>query len=252
MSESVSNLDKLIVNTCVLAGKIMIENGSEMDQVNDSIRRIAVNAHVYDLQAYATLTGIIVSLGRDQGAQVLTINHQIMDLNKVTIVNNYSRWFAEGKLTLKQFNRRLKLLNQESCFFPFWVQLLGAAIVSGAMEVVFRGNLFDFWSTCLIGMLAYAIYYLISKYNSIQFISEFSAAFVIGALAIFATHLHLGTGVDNIVIGGIMPLVPGVQIVNAVRDILTGNVVSGPARAIQAVIIAGALGGGVALALKLF
>ena len=230
----------------------MIENGSEMNQVDDSIRRIAINAHVYDLQAYTTLTGIIVSLGRNQGAQVLTIDHQVMDLNKVTIVNNYSKWFAEGKLTLKQFNQRLKLLNRENCFFPFWVQLLGAAMVSGTMEVVFRGNLFDFWITCLIGMLAYAIYYLISKYNAIQFISEFTAAFMIGVLAILVIHLHLGTGVDDIIIGSIMPLVPGVQIVNAVRDILTGNIVSGPARAIQALIIAGALGGGVALSLKLF
>lgn len=35
------NYDHLVLNTCVLAGRIMIESGSEMSRVNDTIMRIA-------------------------------------------------------------------------------------------------------------------------------------------------------------------------------------------------------------------
>lgn len=35
---------KLILKTCVLAGKIMMENGSEVYRVEDTMNRIAANA----------------------------------------------------------------------------------------------------------------------------------------------------------------------------------------------------------------
>nr|WP_243884954.1 threonine/serine exporter family protein [Lactiplantibacillus plantarum] len=44
-----------------------------------------------------------------------------------------------------------------------------------------------------------------------------------------------------------MPLVPGVAITNAVRDTMTGNLLSGPARAVEAVLSACAIGVGIAL-----
>jgi len=49
-----------------------------------------------------------------------------------------------------------------------------------------------------------------------------------------------------------MPLVPGVPLTNAVRDILAGNFVSGPARAVEAMISAAALGFGIAVVITLF
>lgn len=45
---------KLVVETCLLAGKIMIENGSEMVRVTDTIDRISRNAGATEARAYVT------------------------------------------------------------------------------------------------------------------------------------------------------------------------------------------------------
>lgn len=42
---------------------------------------------------------------------------------------------------------------------------------------------------------------------------------------------------DNIIIGGIMLLVPGLSITNAIRDTMSGDLVSGTARAVEALFI---------------
>lgn len=82
--------------------------------------------------------------------------------------------------------------------------------------------------------------------------SEFLAAVVVGALALLSIKWGLGVHADDIIIGGIMPLVPGIPLTNAVRDALSGNLISGPARGIEALISACALGFGVAIALHFF
>ena len=56
---------------------------------------------------------------------------------------------------------------------------------------------------------------------------------------------------DTVIISGIMPLVPGVAITNAIRDTLRGDYISGGARALEAFVTAAAvaIGAGAGIAL---
>ncbi len=55
-----------------------------------------------------------------------------------------------------------------------------------------------------------------------------------------------------IIIGSIMPLVPGVAFTNAIRDTIEGNLVSGVSRAVEALIVAASIATGVGVILKLY
>lgn len=82
--------------------------------------------------------------------------------------------------------------------------------------------------------------------------SELTAALLIGLGAEWVCQLGWGTNVNDIIIGSLMPLVPGVPLTNAVRDTLVGNFVSGPARGVEAMLSAAALGFGIAVVITLF
>lgn len=81
--------------------------------------------------------------------------------------------------------------------------------------------------TFLIGGCGYSLYYFSLKFLKIKFLSEFLASLFIGAAAILSVKLGLGQSQDLIIIGCVMPLVPGVQITNALRDLLAGHYLSG-------------------------
>ena len=55
-----------------------------------------------------------------------------------------------------------------------------------------------------------------------------------------------------IIIGGIMPMVPGVAITNAIRDTLQGDYVSGGARMMEACMEAGAIAFGACIGILLY
>ena len=61
--------------------------------------------------------------------------------------------------------------------------MLSAALISGCISVVFNNDIHDFFITCLVGMLGWVIFSVISTRVQASFISEFMAAASIGAMA---------------------------------------------------------------------
>ncbi|TNK90434.1 hypothetical protein DID87_03760 [Fructilactobacillus sanfranciscensis] len=238
-----------VVQTCLLAGTILIENGSELNRVSDTIKRIAKNAGLNDLNAYVTITGIMISANDEAGAQIKEIEKRTFNLRRIAAVNRLSRDYAQGKISIGRFYNLLNKINRFGLYYPYWMMMLSAALISGCISVVFNNDIHDFFITCLVGMLGWVIFSMISTRVQASFISEFMAAASIGAMAIFAVHIGLGQSADNIIIGSVMPLVPGVQITNSFRDLISGNLISGPARGIEALMCACALGFGVAFSL---
>ena len=55
--------------------------------------------------------------------------------------------------------------------------------------------------------------------------------------------------IDKVIIGSIMLLVPGLVLVNAVRDLLAGDIVAGAARLLEAFLIALAIAAGTGISL---
>lgn len=245
------NDENLAIATIMLAGKIMIENGSDMARVDDALYRIAKNAGIKEPKIFETTTGIMMSIPTTHTAQVEPIQRRFgIDLEKIARVNEASRKFQSQELTLPQFHQRLQEINEKVPFFAFHWQILAAGLVSGTLQVLYGGTWFDFLPTFVIGLIGYAVFYGVNMRLKLKFVSEFLGSVVISSLALLAIFYHVGQNADMIVIGAIMPLVPGVPLTNAVRDILAGHILSGIARATEAFLSACAISMGVGLILR--
>ena len=155
------------------------------------------------------------------------------------------------KITLSELKEKIALVSQAPAF-PMWLQVLGAAVLSATLMVLFMDNYdwVDFPGAALVGAVGFWSYYEFKKYTKIRFLSELIAAMVMGTLAVLLNHFNPQMITDNILIGALMTLVPGLAITNALRDLFMGDLLSGIMRMCEAVLTALALGGGVALVLK--
>ena len=64
-------------------------------------------------------------------------------------------------------------------------------------------------------------------------------------------HKFIGVNVESVIIGVMMPFVPGIAVTNAARDFLTSDYMSGTARIVDAIMQALAVAIGVLLAMAL-
>ncbi|WP_159722526.1 threonine/serine exporter family protein [Enterococcus sp. CSURQ0835] len=243
---------QLVLNTCLKAGKIMMESGSEVYRVEDTMKRIAQNAGFDDVQTYVTATGLVVGFPTENTSQVIQITKLSTNLEKVAAVNRASRWFAEQEISLAEFYDVLENIGNDTPDFPFSWQLLAAGVVSSTLMIILNGRWFDFIPTFLIGSIGYLIHALIDQKLQMRFLNDFLAALAIGFLAILAAKFTLVKDVNATIVGSIMPLVPGLAITNSFRDIMEGHLISGMARATEAFFIAGAIGAGIIVAFNFY
>ena len=241
-----------VLDTCLKAGRLMIESGSEMYRVEDTMLRISRNANIPAARCFTTPTGLFMSLGEHSKTQMTLIKNRNIDMTVVDKVNELSRAFADKKITLDQLHNKLCDLADHRQTFSNLMQIFGATILSCTLMVLFMDDYdwIDFPVAAIVGGSCYGIYLWIKKYSRVRFLGELVTAMIMGAITICICHIFPSLSMDNILIGSLMALVPGVPITNALSDLFRGDLVSGTVRAIEAFLTAVALGGGIGLAIK--
>lgn len=132
------------------------------------------------------------------------------------------------------------------------VRLLGASLVASFFSLLFEGNFRDFCCAFLIGGVSYLLSLLLNRFSINYFIRGFCCCAVAAFFALTATSFIPDTHYDSIIIGAIMIFVPGVAITNSIRDFLSGDMLSGLARAAEAFLIACSLAAGAGMIMKLW
>ncbi|OEH84355.1 hypothetical protein BHU72_11160 [Desulfuribacillus stibiiarsenatis] len=235
-----------------LAGKIMLYAGAETYRVEDTIIRVA-SACGMEADSYVTPTGFFITLHREKETEsaIVRIKYRTIDLNKVSLVNGVSRDLSTGRINPDQALERLKeIANLPSEYSQSFINI-SAGVASGGFAYLFGGNLFDVMAASLAGTLVNIAVNFFTKRQAVIFLATFLAALVAGSTAVLSITIGLGTQLDKIIIGAIMPLLPGVVLTNAVRDMIAGDLVSGVARLAEALLIASAIAAGIIVILSM-
>lgn len=234
------------------AGRIILESGGETYRSEDVVLAVASALGGIDTDAFATPTGIIVSCqdaaGRSR-SMVRRIRKRQMNLDKLVRVNTLAREAVAGVKDLDGVQLELCTIDAAGGY-PVLAQALGAAAITGFFCLFFGGG----WQDALVaGLIGLSMGRVTSWFKGMR-ISDFFINIVGGAFAAFtaivAIQLGLGQHQDLIIIGAIMLLVPGVTIVNAIRDTIAGDLVAGIARGADAFISAAGISIGVGIALQ--
>lgn len=243
-----------IMEVCLLAGKIMLISGAETYRVEDTMMRIAASYGVKDSHSYVTPTGIIFSIESDQPTKtkLIRIMERTTDLDKVTNVNAISRKISNGELNVDEAYDLLKEIEDAKSIYSLALQVIAAAIASGCFLIMFQGQWSDFFPAVFAGGFGFMAVIYFHRLVPIKFFSEFLASFVIGLLAYLFVRTGIGTEMDKVIIGSVMPLVPGLLLTNAVRDLMAGHLISGLSKGAEAFLTAFAIGSGIAVVFLLF
>lgn len=242
-----------LLDTCLTAGELMIEGGSEMYRVEDTMLRIAKSAGEPDPRIFVVPTGVFMSLDHGNYCQSILVHERNINLELVDRINSLSRAFADKKITLQEVKREVdKIAHGGFPTFPLWLQTIGAAVLSATLMVMFMNNYdwVDFPAAAFVGAIGFLSFYYFKRFTNVKFLAELVAALVMTIVAAGLVNLFPKMIIDNILTGALMPLVPGLALTNALRDLFKGDILSGMAKICEALLTAFALGGGVGIVLK--
>ncbi len=257
MEESIviDKVQKKVLLLALHAGEIMLKSGAEVYRVEDTINRICRACRIPYIECFATTTGIFLSLDNgEEDSDVYTLVKRLhgskLDLEKISKINNFSRIFTTTDLSIDE---GVSIINQIDHItpYPLWLRLFGAAFVSAFVCLMFAGTALSGLLAGIIGLLTYAFSGFIEKIEFHNFLRILLSCSFCTFLSIISAELLSLDSYSPLVIGTITVFLPGVSITNAARDLLSGDMLAGTARAMEAGVSAIAIASGVGLILKL-
>ncbi len=242
---------KLLLDTAVMAGELMLENGAETYRVEDTMHRILSLSDLKIAEVFVTMTGFVATLDDpsiDSMTVVRRISSRSTNLDIIHRVNTISREFCTGNISLKDAFHEIRDIKRTPSKPRAF--LFSTTVITASFTLTFGGGFWEIVVSAMAGFLMALCLYLCRRCRMQNFLSMLLSAAVLSASASLGARLLPVPGtLDNIVIGAIMPLVPGVAITNAVFDTLNGDYLSGIARTLEAFVIAAAVAIGIGLGL---
>ncbi|WP_430885782.1 threonine/serine ThrE exporter family protein [Fusibacter sp. JL216-2] len=247
-----------VLDIAILAGQIMLENGAETYRVEETIEIICKSRGLTDVHGFTIPTGIFLSCRFEDKdfSYVRRLRSSIIDLHIISMVNDFSRTYVNSDIPYEEAIEQLQQI-RKAPHFPPLLQYCAGGIAGGFFSVIYGGNAIEAMLSFITSFMVMFTVHQISKKTKAFFLKNLGGGMVNTLLAMLLTdafsYFGIYPDINIIIIGAVMPLVPGVAITNALRDTISGDFVSGVSKLSEAfgIAIAIALGVGTILHLRL-
>ena len=157
-------------------------------------------------------------------------------LDKVVAVNQLSREIEEGKYeNIEDVQKELdRITNMPSN--KDWHRILASGIGSGFFCILAGGCLTDCIAAFIAGIVLYIYVVFISEKYLSKILGNIFGGAIIVAVCVLCLKWNIGSHLENVISGAIMPMVPGVAFANGIRDIADGDYISGAVRLLDAIL----------------
>lgn len=240
--------------SCALdIGEQMLICGAEVGRVELAVRMICTAYGCSRADIFIITSSMILTVESPDGShatQTRRLNGAVTDLNKLHKLNTLSRRICAETPCYADVQAQLKQICSEKPY-PLWLQVLFSGIIAFAFTVFFGGNWLDGGVAGALGMGLRLLTHLLQKTSANQIIVNVVASFVMSVGAILLVRWGVGQDVNKILIGNIMLLIPGIALTNSLRDMISGDIMTGILRFLDAVLVAAAIAAGYILAAQL-
>ncbi|RDY23027.1 threonine/serine exporter [Romboutsia maritimum] len=248
------NYKKDVLRLALFIGELMLANGAETYRVEDSILRICRSRGFKHINVFTSPTVIIISDERFDGLSFMkTLKSRSMNLNKIALLNNFSREFVNNPdLSIDDAIKELKDISNLKPY-PQWFIYGSTGIASASFGCLLGAtHVLDFIFTFIIAILAVIIFDKTMKISSIPAFSSLVSSFFIAVFGVLLAEFNILDTPKMLIVGSIMPLLPGVSFIKGLRDLISGDLIAGVALAFDAGMTAVAIASGVGFVLDLW
>ena len=242
-------------------GRILLASGSTTNRVETMMLKVANCFGYPKTHAFVTPTGIFLTVSdgkSEHRTQIYRVESRQMNLGKITAVSSLIDAMvkahcdtSQGKMSIAKLKAELYRVDHTRNW-PTWVQIFAGGATSGFFCLLYGGSWLEFAVAYAVGVLVSLSVYLLGKLRLTLYLANLVGAMLI---VLFTKMFDVWVPyikIDNIIIGGIMLLVPGLAMVNAIRDTMSGDLVSGMAKAVEAIFNAVAIATGTGVMFKIW
>ena len=235
-------------------GEQLLVSGAEVGRVEDTIRRICLAYGAERADVFSITSSIVTTIyGADFGVctQTRRVSGMVNDLDRVDQLNQLSREICSHECSLRDAWVRL----EECKSIPKnknWVEIFFCGVGSAGFCYLFGGTALDSFVAFFIGLVLQIFLIASDRHLESKFITNILGSGIVTFLSLIVLSAGIPILQDKVVIGDIMPLVPGIALTTSIRDFFNGDYLSGAIHMIDAILTAFSIAVGVGAVITLY
>jgi uncharacterized membrane protein YjjP (DUF1212 family) len=228
------NETKKKLKCAVDIGEALLMNGGEIYRVEETINHILEAWQIENYDVYVLSNGLFASANETAEDACSIVRHIVnpqVHLGRIAELNQLSREICKSKMSVDAANECLESIKKMSSH-SLMETMIVCGVGTGCFTYIFGGTLQDSIISFIIGIFIGLFLY---KNHASRFIKNIFGGFIAAVLAsLFSMMVPIH--IDKVIIGDIMPLVPGIAFTTGVRDLFHEDYLSGAIHILDAVL----------------
>jgi len=220
-------------------GEHMLRSGAEVYRVEDTITRLILayggtKPHVFAIPSNIIVTATFDKTEITHSRRVPSpdTNFEILDR-----MNNLARQLCREKPSAE----KIGLMTEDALNIrPYGIvgRVFIFALISLSFALFFGGTVMEAICSAVIGVVLIGAIKGIRKIGGNTIFVNILGASLSAMLAVLSVRLGIAADADMIIIGNVMLLIPGVELVNGMRDFIAGDIQAGLMHVAEALFLA--------------
>lgn len=210
-------------------GRRMLVCGANLERVNDTMARVCLSYHLTDISIHTLSSLIQISAKGADGtyaARQVSVAPMDTHLEKLEKLNQLSRTVCSTTPVPSSLEYMLSEAEKVE-EYPKWLILLGRLLAMGCICVLFGGTLGDIIAVDIIIFCLFWMLEAMARANLNHVILNFFSMFFAGSAGVLFYYIGLADQYFVVIITCSMLSIPGIQMVNAARNLFCGNEMNG-------------------------
>ena len=219
-------------------GSRMLTCGANLERANDTMNRVCLSYHLTDISIHSLSSLIQISAKGADGeyaARQVSVAPMDTHLEKLGRLNQLSRTVCSTTPVPSSLTYMLDEAEKVE-EYPIWLVLLGRLLAMGCICVLFGGTWKDILSTDIIIFCLFWMLIAMGKANLNHVLMNLGSMTFAGAAGMIFYRIGLADQYFVVVITCSMLSIPGIQMVNAARNLFCGNEMNGILELLKVVI----------------
>jgi len=213
-------------------GRMLLANGASTEEVHRTVARLAA-AFGCEARLIVTYEALLLTLVQDGRFRTKTGNHlpgMAVNLGVIHALNRIVDQAMDGRLSPAAMSERLAKIDQEVPAYPGPLVAIALGLTAACLTKLFGGDWASFAVSFLAGTGGTLVRQQLGHHRFNPFLAAFVVAFVGGLIGAMGTRLVTTITPALCLVAPGMIVVPGVPLINGVRDIVQNHVSIGLAR----------------------
>lgn len=231
------------IEVALKAGLLLLSSGAEIWRVEETIHRILEGFGLSNEDIFVMSNGMFFTIEMGDGQTYAKVSHVPIrgtKLYMIAEVNELSREICAKKIGADAALQRLKAIETMKGKKLFTL-VLAAFCGSGSFSFLAGMNFADAFVSGMSGMVVFLVLYFLSFGKKHKMHSKLTLNIIGGMIAVLMTtaffKMGIGESMNVAMTGAIMPMIPGVGLVTAVRDLANSDYIAGLVRLFDALLI---------------